>query len=250
MESRITIINHLLERLQSEESVLAFFEGGSIAFNYHDKYSDIDAYIICEKVEDASQLFNIVEEIIEQLGGALDVYTQPWSEASKIHQRFYRLKEFSPFLLLDLAIISQDAPELFLDPKIHGEAKVYFDKTDITKNQLLDKTNVDIQLIKEKNRLRARYKMFSIFFDKELLRKRYIQAVDFYFNFILGTLVGALRIEHSPYHYNFRVAGIYRDLPEEIINKLEILYYIKDNENLGCNAQIADTWIREIFKNW
>ena len=89
--------------------------------------------------------------------------------------------------------------------------------------------------------------MFSIFFDKELLRKRYIQAIDFYYNFILATLVTLLRMQHSPFQYSFRLAGIYRDLPPEVIKKLEPLFFVNDLETLGVNAHIADKWVCDLL---
>jgi len=78
MLSRDTVIRVLIAALEPLDYVHALWEGGAVAFNRLDEWSDIDLYLVVddEKVE---EVFSAVEEALASLSPIKQKYEVPRS---------------------------------------------------------------------------------------------------------------------------------------------------------------------------
>lgn len=244
--TRGMIIQTLVDALKPLDYVHAFWEGGAIAFNRVDEWSDIDLYLAVddEKVEEA---FVAVEKALKSLSPIkqkLEVPQLPWPGIS---QAFYKLENASEYRIIDLAVLKLSAPEKLLEPEIHGNVVFYFNKSDKIRCPLLDKNAFFKKLHARLERLRIRFDMFNNFVQKEMNRGNLLEAIDLYHNLTLATLVEALRIKHNPLHYDFKMRYVHYEFPSEIIEKLEHLYFVKDGKDLQAKYLDAIKWFHKVM---
>ncbi len=244
--TRDIILQTLIEALEPRDYVHAFWEGGAAAFDRLDEWSDIDLYLVVDD-EKADETFLAVEEALRSLSPIEQKYEVVHPPSLGLSQAFYKLEDASEYLLIDLAVFKPSSPDKFLEPEIHGKAVFYFNKSDEVEPPLLDKDALVGKLQERLNRLRARFAMFNSFVQKELNRGNYLEAMDFYRAYTLGTLVEALRIRYNPFHYNFRMHYIHYELPSEIVKKLEHLSFIKDGKDLQVKYDEATKWFGEMI---
>ena len=245
--TRDHVIKTLVDALKPLDYAHAVYEGGAIAFNRIDEWSDIDLYLVVDddKVEEA---FLVVEEALRTLSPIKQKYEVkqlPWPGVS---QAFYRLEGASEYLLIDFVVLKSSGPEKFLEPEIHGKAVFYFNKSDRVKAPVLDRDSLTNSLRERLVRLKDRFATFNVFVQKEINRGNYIEALGFYHAVTLGSLVDALRIKYSPFHHDFKTRYIQYELPNEIVEKLERLYFVKDEKDLQEKYREAADWFKEIVK--
>src|SRR4030042_2233861 len=214
-ETKLThdkVIRALTDALRPLNFVHAFYEGGAVAFNRVDDWSDIDAYVVVDddKVNDA---FLAVEKALKSLSQIKQKYDVPQSGWSGIFQAFYKLKDASDYLIIDLAVLQLSCPDKLLEPEIHGNNVFHFNKHNVVRTPHLDKKAFTEKLLARLERLQARFDMFNGFVQKEINRDNSLEAIDLYNNLILGMLVEALRIKHNPVHYDFKMRYVHYELP-------------------------------------
>ena len=90
---------------------------------------------------------------------------------------------------------------------------------------------------------RHKQNVFWVMVDKELNRNNAIDAFVFYWSFTLSPLVEILRIKYSPFHWNFGSRYLAKHLPKDIADKLLLLYYVKDIEDLKAKNVEARAWL-------
>jgi hypothetical protein len=241
--SREDVMTALTDALSPLGYVHAFWEGGAPGFGRVDEWSDIDAYILVnsKKVE---QAFHAVEEALESLSGIQQKYDIGATSWAGVHQAFYRLKNASEFLMIDLAVITTDSAETFLEPKVHGEASFRFNKNGRAKPGNLDTKALEAKIHKRLNRLKARFEMFGVFVQKEIYRENWIEAVDLYRLVVLDSLTEALRMKHNPLHYDFRTRYVHYELPAKQVARLKELYFVADERDLRRKYGLATRWFR------
>jgi len=244
--TRDIIIQTLVEALEPLAYIHAFWEGGAIAFNRIDKWSDIDLYLVVddEKVEEA---FLAVEKALRSLCSIKQKYGIPENPRLGLSQAFYRLEDASEYLIIDLAILKSCSPEKFLEPNVHGNVVFYFNKSDKIKPLPLDRGVLVTKLQERLKRLHVKFDMFSNFVQKEINRGNLLEATDLYHALILATLVEALRIRHKPVHHDFKMRYIHYELPPETIKKLKHLFFVKDEIDLQTKYHKASKWINEVM---
>jgi hypothetical protein len=49
-------------------------------------------------------------------------------------------------------------------------------------------------------------------------------------------------MRYGPRHYDFRMRYVYRELPPEVVRRLEALTFIKDPEDLASKYREARAW--------
>jgi predicted nucleotidyltransferase len=237
-ESIVKALTHALEPLAH---VHAFWEAGAAAFDRVDEWSDIDLYIV---VDDASvtEAFQIVEKTLEGLSPIELRHEVSWPPASGVFQKFYRLRNASEYLLIDLAVMTQSAPDKFLTREIHGDAVFFFNKGGSVRIPALDAEAFVRGLLARRQRLRERMVLFGPFVPKEILRGNRLEALEFYRALVIPSLVEALRMRYGPRHYDFRMRYVYRELPSDVVRRLETLAFIKDPEDLAAKYREARAW--------
>lgn len=245
--SRKHIIKTIVNVLKPLDFVRALWEGGAAAFGRVDKWSDIDIMVVSR--DDAiNKVFRAVESAFKKVSEIEFSYKVPESVSGGFSQKFYKLEGTDKFLLIDFAVAKKSKKDKYLEKEIHGKAVIHFDKDNITSVKPIDKRFFQKNLETILDSIIIRFETFNEFFVKDFNRKHYIEAIDFYNNFILGSLVNLLRIKHSPFHYNFRTKYTYYDFPPKITRKLESLYFVKDKGNLLKKYVLAKKWFYSLAK--
>jgi predicted nucleotidyltransferase len=249
MEStRDKIVNALVKLYEPIEEVYAVWENGSIAFNRIDDYSDIDLAVECDK-ETIPSLIQKTEKVLEEVVGIDLRYEMKQNFFAGMEQIFYRFKNTSPFLLLDIGFLRHGEPkESFIQPEIHGEVKVHFDKIGMTKIKELEKGDWDKKMAERVDAIREKFEIFKVMPLKEIPRNNYADAFIFYFSFYVNPLVELLRIKYKPFRYNFGVRYIKYDLPSNVYSEIEPLLFVKDADDLKAKIEFAGKKIKELLK--
>jgi len=82
---------------------------------------------------------------------------------------------------------------------------------------------------------------------KELGRGNWVEALVFYNNATLKLLVELLRIRYRPAQSTFHTRYIYYDFPEEVVRRLERLYFVANPEELAAKRSEAEAWFFELL---
>jgi predicted nucleotidyltransferase len=242
--SKNQILTALNDALEPLDYTYACWEGGAAAFGRVDEWSDLDILVDVadEHVQDTLQ---VIEETLTKLSPIEVKYEVPQPSWHGHSQVFYRMQDTSKFLLIDLVVIKHSNPNKFLQPELHGKAIIYFDKSDVIQNRPLNQQELALKLKDRLEALKVSFDLFQILTIKELYRGNLIEALNFYHNFTLRPLVEVLRIPHEPTRHSFYTRYIYYDMPAEVLERLESLYFIADGDDLWAKRQIAEDWFYE-----
>ncbi len=228
---RDKIIRLLAGELSRHEEVLACFEGGSAAFGRADEYSDID-YQIVVRDDFAEQAAAIVEQALRRCAPIVDKYILPQPAWHGQWQCHYRLEGVSPYLLVDVLIMKESSPTYFSEPELHGDSIVHFDKTGRVGREHVDLTEQADIIRKRLERADNLCRMMHLLADKEIGRKRHVDAFELYYNLYLRTLVELLRIKYDRARWSFGPRYLSHDLPPEIYDQIRDLPYVCGPEDL------------------
>jgi len=244
--TRDVIIQTLIDALEPLEYVHAFWEGGAAAFDRIDEWSDIDAYLMVDD-EKVADTFLVVDQALRSLSPIKQKYEKsqlPWPGVS---QAFYKLKNASEYLLIDLAVLTFNATEKFLEPEIHGNNVFYFNKSNRVRPFPLKKDLLIKKLAQKLETLKAEFDMFNNFVQKKIQRGNFLEALWSYHNVTLASLIEALRIKYAPLRHNFKVHHIHHDLPPRVISNLQKLFFVKDEKELQGKYNEASRWFHKVI---
>ncbi len=244
--TRDMVLDSLSSHLEPLTYVRAVWEGGAIGHGRLDEWSDIDLYVLVPEgcVEDA---FAAVENALASISPIAVKYDIGKTPHPGVHQAFYRLERASEFLLLDVAVVTEGAPDKFLEPETHGEPSFLFRKGDAIEVPPLDRAKLREDVRGRIGRLRLRMDVFHVFVQKELNRGHLIEAVDAYHVVVLASLTEMLRIRHHPVHHGFQTRYIYSELPPEAVSRLEDLFLVADAADLARKYSQARRWFDELY---
>ncbi len=223
----------------------AFYEGGAAAWARVDEWSDMDLYVVVEDGK-AEEAFQAIEAALGRLGPIEETYVVTGLHSVGLSQKFYRLRNTSPFLLIDMAVLTRSAPEKYMQPEIHGRNVVHFDKTGVTEALPLDMEGFEAQMRERLVTLKRRTEMFHVEVSKELNRQHWVEALHIYRAYVLGPLVTVLSMVHRPMHHEFGMQYVYHELPEKVVSRLERLAFVSDPEDLRERYKEALEWFREV----
>ncbi len=245
--TRKVILQALRKALEPLGYVHAMWEGGAAAFDRVDEWSDIDLQV---DAEDAciADVVKAAEQALEALSPVAAKYEVPQPTWHGHKQLFFRLSETSPFLLIDLVVIKHSNPNKFIQPEIHGNPIIHFDKSGVIEFQPLDPAALVDAIRARLVTLRATFELFQVLVLKELNRHHSIEALAFYQGFTLRPLVEALRIKYAPVRYNFQTRYVYYDLPRDVVQELESLFFVADSEALAAKHTRAQAWFYETLR--
>jgi hypothetical protein len=242
--------NYILESLKNNikqiEWVNAMWECGASSFDRIDEWSDIDIIIDVED-DKILEVFNDIDKIVENISPVERSYGCPQSMSSGAYQKVYKLKNQSEFLLIEICAVKNSSNQKFLVEEIHSKAKIHFDKKNITSKTFLDKNQFNKKI---KSRIYELENIFNIYQNlprKEMNRGNSIEALAFYRSFSLYPLVELIRIKYDPYRYNFKTRYLYYNFPEDIVEKLEELFFISDSKDLKGKHEICIDWFNKLF---
>lgn len=241
--SRKEIVQKLVQTLEQLDYVYACWEAGAAAFNRVDEWSDIDLNVVVED-ERVAETFSATEEALKSISPitqSLEIPQLPWPGVS---QAFYKLKNASDYLLIDFAVFKLNSSDKLLEPEIHGNAVFHFNKSGKVKVPHVDRRELRGRLRKRLERLKTRFELFNVFVQKEINRGNFLEAIDSYHNLTLAMLVEALRIKDNPLHCEFRMRYVHSELASEVIERLSLLYFVKDQRDLQKYRE-ATKWLAE-----
>ncbi|TLZ53421.1 MAG: hypothetical protein E6K18_00010 [Methanobacteriota archaeon] len=245
---RDTIVHALRTALEPLPYVEALVEGGAAAWHRIDAWSDIDLNVFIEPGK-FEETFRAVEDELPRLSPidhAFVAHGPANPGEGGMQQKFYRLKDAGPFLQVDLAVIPSTATEKFLEPELHGENVVYFDKTGVTNATPLNRAEFDRKMKERLVRLRGVTEMFHVFVEKEANRRNWIEAMDNYRAYVAGPLLELLRMKYGPLHHTFRSRYVHYELPPDVVARYQRLVFVKDGQDLLEKYPEALKWFHEI----
>jgi hypothetical protein len=174
---RNSLVATLRGALESIPAVDAAWEGGSAAFNALDEYSDVDAVAVVAD-EAVDEVFEGVEAALNLLSPVVLRCDMPASPG--FSQKFYRLRDASEFLVVDLVFLRRSDPLMFRDVELHGRGHTWFDRTGVLAESHIDAA-ADLALARARIPvLRDAFAMFQHIPAKERSRGRAVEALHFY----------------------------------------------------------------------
>ncbi|RLC77580.1 MAG: hypothetical protein DRI61_11290 [Chloroflexi bacterium] len=242
---RRTVLNALVSVLEPLDYVYAFWEGGAAGFERADDWSDIDVQGIVhpDHVED---VFKTVDRVVENLGGDIARFRLPEPTWHGHSQCFYKLKDASPFLLIDLAIIKEDTEADKFDTwATHGVPQICFDKKGLIVEQKLEPDAQAKTILNRMEMLKELFEIFHILPMKETNRGNHVEAMAFYFGQTYRPMVEVLRMKHCPQRYNYATRYVYYDLPDDVVKRLERLIFM-DPEQMEASVEEVSSWFWQV----
>jgi hypothetical protein len=244
MIRRDEITRVLSAKLKLLDFVFALWEGGATGFDRVDEWSDLDLRVdaVDERI---IEVYLAAEEALTALSPIEIRYEVPQPTWHGHHQTFYRLKNASKFLVIDLVVMKHSSPEKYLEVELHGPMKVYFDKAGIVKTDHLD---LDAWVKAMNDRLaslRLTFELFQVETLKELNRGNAIDALTYYHNATLKPLIEVLRMKYKPEHYSYHTRYTYYDLPAEVTDRLEPLFFVLGAEDMRWKQAQAVEWFNK-----
>jgi hypothetical protein len=245
--TREGLLDALRERLEPLPHVHAMWEGGAVGFGRVDEWSDVDLQIVVDddRVEDA---FEAVESALEALSPIDATFRFPEPVWHGHSQAFYRLRDASPYLLLDLVVMKLENENRFLQFEIHGRPFVHFDKSGIVVPEAFDGAGMSERIRGRLEGHRARFDMFQAMVTKEIERGNPIEAVAYYHMATLRPLVEMLRTLYAPVRFDFHTRYVYHELPEAVVRRLEPLFFPRDLDDLAGKRREAQNWFEEVSR--
>ena len=245
---RNKLIEGLVKTLKPLSYVYAVWEGGAVSWKRVDEWSDIDMYVVCddERVEDT---FDVIERTVGSFSEIDVKFRMPepaWHGASQV---FLRLKNASPFLFLDIAVMKKSSKEKFLQYKIHGKPFVHFDKIGLVRDAPVDPERYFEQIKDRLEAMKKTFDLFQVLVLKEINRGNDIEALSYYMSYVFRPLVEVLRIKYCPWHCKFFTTYIYHEMPAEIVQRLHHLYFVSDVGALGKCREEAETWFWQTIES-
>jgi len=244
---RQTILTALSRALEQLPYTNALWEGGAAAFERVDQWSDIDLVLDVQD-EHVSEAFSVFESALLSLSPIEILYEVPQPTWHGHRQKFYRLQDASPYLLLDFTIVQSSNSNKFLEPAVHGTPLVHFDKTGVIERFAVDGARPVSHLPQRLITVRKLFDLFQVLVLKEIQRGNSIEALAFYTSFTLRPLIEVLRMQHTPARSGFFSRHIYYDLPPEIVKRLETFFFISDLQTLRAKQVEAEAWFTEVCR--
>jgi hypothetical protein len=238
---REEIVAALRAELEPMPGVLALWEGGSAAFDLADAWSDLDLYVLAE--DDAvEEVIAAVERALARLGpiAARRRLPEPtWHGHSQI---FCRPAGAPDHLVVDLVVLRRSVPERFLERERHGVPVVYFDRTGEIAPEPLDRAAFSAGVVRRLEALRQEFALFQGFVRAEAARGDAMAALGAYRAYTLRPLLEVVRMRHCPERYDYGPKYSRRDLPPDVVARLERLFFVPDLEGIPERQTEAEAW--------
>ena len=243
------VVRVLREALEPRDFVGAMWEAGAAAIGRVDEWSDMDLLVL---VEDAhvEEVFDVAAAALERLSPIELSFRFPEPAWHGHSQTFYRLRDASEFLLVDFVVMKRGGTsDRFLQPEIHGTPVVYFDKWGEVMWEPLEPAALAEKLRGRRETMTSLFRLFLPFVEKELKRGNDVEALSYYHSVVLRPLVELLRIKHTPLRHNFFARYVYYELPRDVVERLERLFFVARAGELRGKCQEAARWFSELLND-
>lgn len=238
---RKKVLTLILDEIAISPTVLAAWEGGSTATNTKDQFSDIDLCVLTSTSQKVilDQIENSLQSL--QISHTWQPSKSFWGEG--LMQRVVILKDSPKYFSVDIAVFSQNYPQLlkdFLEIERHGKPIIYFDKSD---SIVLGHTNAIELFHRQQLRAEELYQGFPIYKSlvlKELERGKAIDAISFYLTGLVRPLIEVLGMIYRPYKFDFGMRYIHSSFPKDIQDLIQKLNFVSTTKELLDNVQIVE----------
>ena len=241
---RETVLSAIRSVLEPWEKVHAMWEGGAAAFDRVDEWSDIDLQVLCDD-ESVEDVFRKVEGALSELSPIELKYRLPEPAWHGFSQAFYRLEGAGPFLLVDFVVMKKSTTQRMREREIHGRGPVHFNKNEALVDEHIDPEDFAGRIRKRLEQLPVTFDLFQSTVTKELNRGNAVEALQFYHGMTLRPLVEVLRMRYAPARFTFHTRYFYYDLPEDVVSRLEPLFFVADLDDLKSKHIAAVNWFGE-----
>ncbi len=243
---RVEIINKLKKMYQEKENILAVWEGGSAATGYLDEYSDLDLGIIAldDKIED---VFAQTEKFLEDNYGISHKFRMPEPSWHGHSQCFYKLEKAPELFYVDLLIEKETATNRFTESDRHGNSIIWFDKKNLIDSTPTPEEEIEAKCKRSYHLISSLLPFVEMDVIKQIKRGNAIDAISIYGGFFnrLGSL---LNIKYRPHKFDFGLRYYYRNLPQEEIDFLEEVLFVKDLNDLKIKLPKVTNKFRKLIE--
>ncbi len=239
LEQRAKIISYVQAFLTLHPHVYALWLEGADARNTVDEFSDIDPWLDVEDGYEENVLTGI-EQHLRSLPPLDSVYKKPHPDP-QIKQWFFHFADTSEFLILDVCVQSHSREVVFGsgDP-----VKVLFDKADVVRFEHSQTVNVAGQA----RTFQAEVVLYRVWVLKAVRRGQWLEALSYYHDCILQSLVAVLRLRYTPHKAEYGFKHVNSDLPAEVVGRLEALSKVSSLKELEVCLHQALAWLEAVAK--
>ncbi len=224
---RTDIIKAIEDGLKNNPAVFAFWLEGADSTGRVDAYSDIDVWLDVQDGEEAA-VFDAIEKALSGLGN-IDFSYQPEQSHPLIKQKELHLEGTPEYLVIDICIQSHSRDYEFVRG-IGDDPLVIFNRGGMLFRDA-DETDFYELFTDRLYHLRHTFtQQFRVLAKVE--RGDFLEAWSYYSKWTLQPLVELLRIKYAPGKYDHFFKHINRDLPGEVVLKLEELVRIDTIEDI------------------
>lgn len=146
--------------------------------------------------------------------------------------------------MLDVCIQDHSREIAFLNGYADEKVEVVFDKCGVIRYQDVDWEAFRLELCARADELARVFELGRIGVRKGLGRGDYLEALSYYQDGMLKPLVEILRMRHQPTKHDFGLKHIRRDLPVEVVARLEHLFAVSSLADIEAKYPQVD----EVFK--
>jgi hypothetical protein len=239
--SRTEITNSLVNEIKNWPFSVACWEGGSAANQRADSLSDLDL-VICVEPGTVNDAFTKIESLLNGLSKVEHIWRVPEPTWHGHGQSFYKLADTPEHFFLDIVIMDENAKQRFLEKERHGTAIVFFDKKNFIHEESANTADFWSKRDLRLRTIGSSFPFFKTLVQKEIARKRPIDAMAFYRTFV-GFLVELYGMKYRPYRYDFGLRYLHTDFPEEIQNEIEKFLYVSNLTEIQKNMPVVENRI-------
>ena len=232
---RDRICHAITEVLQPLPAVFAGWEGGGAAFGALDAYSDIDLTYLVDDDASFELLYRSAETALETVSPITASYPAPPG-------RYYKLRDGSDFLFVDLCFLHVGSPDHFLEVERHGHIVPLFDKADWLRPRPLDQAHLATKRAMRYQELQTWFRISQTFVRKAILRDKEVEAVTAFWAYTMKPLAELLRMRHCPVRWDFGMRYLDRDLPPDVYWQFRELVFTRDLKDLDAKLARATDW--------
>lgn len=229
-----------LKKIEDSPRVIAAFLVGADVNDTVDEYSDIDFDIVLGNVDDIEEIEKTVKDILKNFS---PIETELKIISEEDYQVIYQFEKISKFLHVDVLFIT-DADKIN-----KSEVKVLFDKKDVIRAKRHSKGEISEKIKKRVKRIKKYSKLRNTYVERAINRGLYLEAEEKYHYFVLKVLIEAFRLLYCPEKSNHHVKHIDRDLPKEVVKKVEDLFKVSSMEELRDKYSKANELLNETLAN-
>lgn len=245
-EIRRRIFDAVLPALESDPTVAACWEGGSVAMARADDFSDIDLYVVAE-LDRHEQILDVFSHALAQAAPIAHVWRVEPPAFAGVSQRIYLLEDAPPYFAVDCAVLPAASTAQFLERERHGEPRILFDRHASIAAPPLDRARHASRMRQRLAQIRASWPVYRTIVEKELARGRALDAIGFYFNGLLRPLVELAGMRHRPERFDYGWRYLHLDLPADLQRTLEAFAYVDSPARIRGNLPAIDRLAAQLF---